>query len=122
VSTRKRILFKESFLSKRMEPLTRANLQGFSAQVAEKKRIADVEFYVAQVYEQVKRAATSNIQPRVQIPIVNGKFRVTDNMPDIMARLRTLFPDSDIGVGSLSNGTNMRGEDCMYDFLVIDWS
>jgi hypothetical protein len=105
-----------------MEPLTRANLQGFSAQVAEKKRIADVEFYVAQVYEQVKRAATSNIQPRVQIPIVNGKFRVTDNMPDIMARLRTLFPDSDIGVGSLSNGTNMRGEDCMYDFIVIDWS
>ena len=72
-----------------MEPLTRANLQGFSAQVAEKKRIADVEFYVAQVYDQVKKAATVNIQPRIQVPVINGKFKVTDNMPDIMARLRT---------------------------------
>ena len=105
-----------------MEPLTRANLQGFSAQVAEKKRLADVEFYVEQIYREVKKAATVNIQPRVQIPVVNGKFRVTDNMPDIMAKLRTLFPDSDIGVGSLPNGTNMRGEECMYDFIVIDWS
>jgi len=106
-----------------MEPLTRANLQGFSAQVAEKKRIADVEYYVAQIYKEVKNAATTNIQPRIQVPVINGKFKVKDNMPDIMARLRTLFPDSDIGVGSLSNGIDPRTNvECMYDFIVIDWS
>jgi len=105
-----------------MEPLTRANLQGFSAQVAEKKRIADVEFYVAQVYEQVKRAATSNIQPRVQIPVLNGKFRVTDNLSDIMARLRTLFPDSNVGVGILPTGVYSKGVETMQEFIVIDWS
>lgn len=105
-----------------MEPLTRANLQGFSAKVAEKKRIANVEHYVAQIYDQVKKAATTNIQPRVQIPVVNGQFRVKDNMPDIMARLRTLFPDSDIGVGSLSDGIDANGVSHGYEFIVIDWS
>jgi hypothetical protein len=122
---KKRIIFTSDQKEKRkkMEPLTRANLQGFSAQIAEKKRIADIEYYVAQIYKEVKNAATINIQPRIQVPVVNGQFKVKDNMPDIMARLRTLFPDSDIGVGSLSNGINPRtGLECMYDFIVIDWS
>jgi len=122
-----------------MEPVSRAYLRGLKAQTDEENRIRLVEQYVTSVYGQVKNIATSTTQTRFQYQVHNhhGQTVMSDIMPDILIRLQSLFPDSNVEFKPLSRGQDGKMynisdiDDRMkpfiniqfnQDFIVIDWS
>jgi hypothetical protein len=123
-----------------MEPVSRMYLRGLKARADEENRVKYVEHYVTSVYSQVKRTATITTQTRFQYQVEehnNGQTSVRDNMPDILIRLQTLFPDSKVDFKTLSRGQDGKMYDINdvdermkpfintrfnQDFIVIDWT
>ena len=101
-----------------MEPVSRAYLLGLKAQTDEENRIRHVEQYVSNIYSQAKQTAQSSAQTSFQHRVQDhfGQLAIRDNIFDILARLRTLFPDSSIEYKSLSRGQDGK----MYDIVNID--
>lgn len=121
-----------------MEPVSREYLLGLKAKTDEKIRIQNVQQYAQSIYSQVKQIATTTTQTRFQQPVQNHDPRyIRDNMPDILDKLRGLFPDSKVDFKSLSRGQDGKMYDIAdiddrmkpfinnqfnQDFIVIDWS
>ena len=119
-------------------PVTREYLLGLKAQTDEETRVKNVNSHVQNIYQQVMNTATTTTQKRYQQQIQNyGQFSVRDNMPDILDKLRGLFPDSKVDFKSLSRGQDGKMYDIAdidermkpfintqfnQDFIVIDWS
>jgi hypothetical protein len=121
-----------------MQPIFREQLLGLKAQADEETRLQNVKGFAQNIYQQVKHAATTTTQTRYQQLVHNhGQFSVRDNMPDILDKLRGLFPDSKVEFKSLSRGQDGKMYDIAdidermkpfiniqfnQDFIVIDWS
>ena len=119
-------------------PVTREYLLGLKAQTDEKTRLQNIQGYAQSIYQQVVNTATTTTQTRYQQQIpIHGQFSVKDNMPDILDKLRGLFPDSKVDSKSLSRGYDGKMYDIAdidermkpfidarfnQDFIVIDWS
>jgi hypothetical protein len=101
-----------------MEPVSRAYLLGLKAQTDEENRIRHVEQYVSNIYSQAKQTARTTTQTSFQYKVLQetGSFAFRDSIFDILARLRSLFPDSSIEYKSLSRGQDGK----MYDIVNID--
>ena len=130
------------FIQKKMytvsKPVTREYLLGLKAQTDEETRVKNVNGYVQNIYQQVMNTATTTTQKRYQQQVQNhGQFSVRDSMPDILDKLRGLFPDSKVDFKSLSRGQDGKMYDIAdidermkpfintqfnQDFIVIDWS
>lgn len=126
-----------------MEPVSREYLRGLRAQKIEENRIKFVEDIVWTIFNQVKQTATNTTQTCIQHQVQyevhshNGQISIRDNMPDILARLQGLFPDSSVNFKTLSRGHDGKMYDIAdidekmkpfidirrkQDFIVIDWS
>lgn len=128
-----------------MEPLTRQYLLGLKAQVDEETRVRNVQSYVSQICSNVKQIATTTPQTRFQQKVapVNGNpsqygyFNVRHSVPDILDKLRGVFPDSKVEFKSLSRGQDGKMYDIAdidermkpfinpqhnEDFIIVDWS
>jgi hypothetical protein len=123
-----------------MQPITRDYLLNLKAQTDEETRIRTIQGYAQNIYQQVMNTARSTTQTRFQQQVHNngqGQFSVRDNMPDILEKLRGLFPDSKIDFKSLSRGQDGKMYDIAdidermkpfintrfnEDFIIIDWS
>ena len=121
-----------------MQPLSREYLRRLKARKDEETRVKNVNSHVQNIYQQVMNTATTTTQKRYQQQIQNyGQFSVRDNMPDILDKLRGLFPDSKVDFKSLSRGQDGKMYDIAdidermkpfintqfnQDFIVIDWS
>jgi hypothetical protein len=122
-----------------MEPVSRAYLRGLKAQTDEENRIRQVEQYVASIYSQVKNIATTTTQTRFQYQVQDhhGQNFMSDIMPDVLIRLHSLFPESNVHFKTLSRGKDGKLYDIAnvdermkpfidsrydQDFIVIDWS
>lgn len=104
------------FGNENMEPLTRNYLLGLKAQTDEENRVKIVQQYVHQIYDQVKKTATTTPETRYQQRVDHhtGHFSMRNNMSDILDRLRAMFPDSRVDFKT-------RGQDGkMYDIADID--
>lgn len=101
-----------------MQPITRDHLLNLKAQTDEETRIKNVHGYAQSIYQQVMNTARTTTQTRYQQQVQNhgGQFSVRDNLPDILDKLRGLFPDSKIDFKSLSRGQDGK----MYDIADID--
>ena len=122
-----------------MEPVSREYLLGLKVKTDEKNRIQQVQQYAQNIYSQVEQIATTTTQTRFQQPVQNHHqhFSMRDIMPDVLDKLRGLFPDSKVDVKSLSRGQDGKMYDIAdiddrmkpfiniqfnQDFIVIDWS
>jgi hypothetical protein len=144
------------FVNRNMEPLTRQYLLGLKAQVDEETRVRNVQSYVSQICSNVKQIATTTPQTRFQQKVapvngnpssgylhmghgmpLNGIFNVRHSMPDILDKLRGVFPDSKVEFKSLSRGQDGKMYDIAdidermkpfinpqlnEDFIIVDWS
>ena len=103
-----------------MEPLSRDYLRGLKAQKDEEARIQFVEHQVRNIYHSVKQSAEKSTVTSLQWQITGHNHpdqkKVESNMPDILARLRSLFPDSSIEYKTLSRGQDGK----MYDIKDVD--
>jgi hypothetical protein len=122
-----------------MEPVSRAYLRGLKAQTDEENRIRHVEQYVSNIYSQAKQTARTTTQTSFQHQVQDhhGQNFMSDIMPDVLVRLQSLFPDSNVNFKTLSRGKDGKMYDIVnidermkpfidtrYDqsFIVIDWS
>ena len=126
-------------------PLSRQYLLGLKAKTDEETRMKNVQQYAQHIYQQVKQTATTTTQTRYEQqvqpdngnPHAYGYFNTRYSMPDILDRLRSMFPDSKVEFKSLSRGQNGKMYDVAdidermkpfidnrfnQDFIVIDWS
>jgi hypothetical protein len=121
-------------------PLSREYLRGLKAQNDEAIRIQNIQNYARSIYHQVEQIAKTTTQTRFQQQVHNngqGQFSVRDNMPDILDRLRSMFPDSKVDFKSLSRGQDGKMYDIAdidermkpfidtrynQDFIIVDWS
>jgi len=100
-----------------MQPITRDHLLSLKAQTDEKTRLQNIQGYTQNIYQQVINTATTTTQTRYQVQIpIHGQFSARDNMPDILDKLRGLFPDSRVNFKALSRGVDGK----MYDIVEID--
>jgi hypothetical protein len=128
-----------------MEPLTRQYLLGLKAQVDEETRVRNVQSYVSQICSNVKQIATTTPQTRFQQKVApdignaphHGYFNVRHSMPDILDKLRGVFPDSKVEFKCISRGQDGKMYDIAdidermkpfinpqfnEDFIIVDWS
>jgi len=121
-------------------PLSRQYLLGLKAKTDEETRMKNVQQYAQHIYQQVKQTATTTtqthyqqqVQPDNGNPHAYGYFNTRYSMPDILDRLRSMFPDSKVEFKSLSRGVDANGvvvsnyavvnTQFNQDFIVIDWS
>uniref|UniRef100_A0A6C0HFI4 Uncharacterized protein n=1 Tax=viral metagenome TaxID=1070528 RepID=A0A6C0HFI4_9ZZZZ len=119
-------------------PVTREYLLGLKAQTDEETRVKRVNEYAQHTFRQVINTATTTTQTRYQQPLQKHDPQyIRDNMPDILDKLRDLFPDSKVDFKSLSRGQDGKMYDIAdidermkpfintqfnQDFIVIDWS
>jgi hypothetical protein len=124
-----------------MEPVSRDYLRGLKAQKDEEQRIKFVESQVRNIYHHVNQRAGGSTETSLQWQITGHNHpdqkKIESNMPDILARLQSLFPDSSVEFKTLSRGQDGK----MYDikdvdermkpfinpqlnqqFIVVDWS
>jgi len=102
-----------------MEPvrvLSRSTLLGLKAQADEETRIRNVKSYVENICHQVMNIARTSTQTRFQLEVGNHYPYIRDNMPDILEKLQTLFPDSKVDTKFLYRGLDKK----MYDIADID--
>lgn len=104
-----------------MEPVSRDYLRGLKAQKDEEARIHFVETQVRNIYHLAKQLAEKSNETTFQYQIT-GRFdndyriQIESNMSDILTRLRSLFPDSNIEYKTLSRAQDGK----MYDIRDID--
>jgi hypothetical protein len=119
-------------------PLSRQYLLGLKAKTDEETRMKNVQQYVQGIYQQVKQTAETTTQTCVQRQVQNhDPHYIRVNLPDILDRLRSMFPDSKVDFKSLSRGQDGKMYDVAdidermkpfidnrfnQDFIVIDWS
>jgi len=122
-------------------PVTREYLLGLKAQTDEETRVKHVNEYAQSIYQQVMNTARTTTQKRYEQQVQpDGNphmFSARYNMPDILDKLRGLFPDSKVDFKSLSRGQDGKMYDIAdidermkpfidtrfnQDFIVIDWS
>ena len=117
-------MYSSMFVNRNMEPLTRQYLLGLKAQVDEETRVKNVQSYVSQICSNVIHMARTTSQTRFQQKVApdignpshHGYFNVRHSMPDILDKLRGVFPDSKVEFKSLSRGQDGK----MYDIADID--
>jgi hypothetical protein len=107
--------------TEKMEPVSRDYLRGLNAQKNEEARIHFVETQVRIIYSQVKHHAEKSTETLYKHDTTGwyGKEyqnKIDSNMSDIVARLRSLFPDSSVEFKTLSRGQDGK----MYDIRDID--
>jgi hypothetical protein len=138
-------MYSSTFVNRNMEPLTRQYLLGLKAQVDEETRVRNVQGFVSQICSNVKQIATTTPQTRFQQKVApdignashHGHFNVRHSMPDILDKLRGVFPDSKVEFKSLSRGQDGKMYDIAdidermkpfinpqlnEDFIIVDWS
>ena len=119
--------------------LSREYLRGLKAQNDEAIRIRNIQNYAQNIYRQVEQIAKTTTQTRFQQEVRNDntQFSMRDNVPDILGRLRSMFPDSKVDFKSLSRGQDGKMYDIAdidermkpfidtrynQDFIIVDWS
>lgn len=121
-----------------MQPVTREQLLCLKAKTDEETRMKNVQQYAQHIYRQVKQTAETTTQTRYQQQVQNhDPHYIRVNMPDILDKLRSLFPDSKVDFKSLSRGQDGKMYDIAdidermkpfintqfnQDFIVVDWS
>jgi len=125
-------------VNKNMQPIFREQLLGLKAQTDEETRLQNVKGFAQHIFQQVMATAKTTTQTRYQhlVQKHNPQY-IRDNMPDILDKLRGLFPDSKVDVKSLSRGQDGQMYDIAdidermkpfiktqynQDFIVIDWA
>jgi hypothetical protein len=107
-----------------MEPVSRSTLLGLKAKKEEEERIQMIGSIIYNIYRQVNQTAMTTTNTTYKIPIqdmTRHNFEIEDNIPDILDRLRNLFPDSKVELKDISRHLHGNTYD-EQEYIVIDWS
>jgi len=109
-----------------MEPVrvSRSTLLGLKAKKEEEERIRMIGSIIYNIFNEVMQIAKTTTNTTYKIPIqdmIRRNLKIEDNIPDILDRLRNLFPDSKVELKDISRHLHGNTYD-QQEYILIDWS
>jgi hypothetical protein len=126
LSKTEKLLFKFGILKRKMElvPVSRSTLLGLKAKKEEEERIQMIGSIIYNIFNEVMRIAKTTTNTTYKIPIqdmIRRNLKIEDNIPDILDRLRNLFPDSKVELKDISRHLHGNTYD-QQEYIIVDWS